>query len=138
MARLEDVPVDALQRALDEVDGGRPTMRLMVAIAHKQGVPQTDLAEWYGLSRKTVYNWFRRMEEMPIERAVRDDRRPGRPTKATADQLGHLAAVLEDPPRAAGLDSGSWTPGLLQRYVADVLGVEYSRRTCRRLLDDLR
>ncbi|WP_227379502.1 helix-turn-helix domain-containing protein [Haladaptatus halobius] len=30
----------------------------MVAIACKQGVSQTDVAEWYGLSRKTVYNWL--------------------------------------------------------------------------------
>lgn len=47
MDHLDEISVEDLQRALDKVDGKKPTQRLMVAIAYKNGVSQTELAEWY-------------------------------------------------------------------------------------------
>ena len=46
MSHLETVSIDELQSALNHVDDVESTKRLMVAIAYKQGITKTDLAEW--------------------------------------------------------------------------------------------
>jgi chromosome segregation and condensation protein ScpB len=42
---LNRISVEELQDALDNVDGKKPTQRLLAAIAYKNGVTQTELAE---------------------------------------------------------------------------------------------
>ncbi len=44
---LDEISVEELQHALDNVDGKKPTQRLLAAIAYKNGVTQTELSEWY-------------------------------------------------------------------------------------------
>jgi hypothetical protein len=62
MDHLDDVSVEALQVALDEVSGKTPTKRLLAAIAYKHDVPQTELADWYGVERRPIYNWLARLD----------------------------------------------------------------------------
>ncbi|SEP16932.1 Helix-turn-helix domain-containing protein [Halogranum amylolyticum] len=83
MDHLDVISVEELQRALDEVEGKKPTQRLTAAIADKNGVRQTELAEWYGVQRRTIYSWLKRLETEPLEQAVQDDYRSGRPRKLT-------------------------------------------------------
>jgi transposase len=136
MGHLENVSVTDLQRALDRVEGKKPTQRLITAIAYKHGVTQTELAAWYGVQRRTIYNWLTRFDDRPIEAAVYDDERPGRPRKLTPDQQEALYATLRDPPTEVGLDETAWTAGLVRRYVEERFGVTYSRSSCRRLLSE--
>ena len=49
MDHLDEISVEELQRALNNVEGNKPTQRLTAAIAYKNGVTQTELAEWYGV-----------------------------------------------------------------------------------------
>ena len=86
MDHLEEISVEELQRALDNFEGNKPTQRLTAAIAYKNGVTQTELAEWYGVERRTIYSWLKRVEQEPLEQAVQDDRRSGRPRKLTEDR----------------------------------------------------
>ena len=44
MEHLEEISIEDLQQALDEVEGKQPTQRLLAAIAYKNGVTQTELA----------------------------------------------------------------------------------------------
>ena len=134
MDHLAEMSVDDLHAALAEVEGKRPTQRLLAAIAYKNGVTQTELAEWHGVQRRTIYNWLTRLDRGPIAQAVRDDHRPGRPRKLTADQQEHLHQALDGTPTDVGFDAPAWTPGLVRRFVADRFGVEYSMPSCRRLL----
>ncbi len=55
---MEHLSTEDLQNALDNVEGKKPTQRLLAAIAYKNGVPQIELAEWYGVERKTIYNQY--------------------------------------------------------------------------------
>lgn len=137
MVNLDDVTTDQLRDALDEIGGKRPTQRLTAAVAYKRGVDQTEIASWYGVERKTVYNWLRRFESASgsLADAARDETRPGRPSRLTDEQRTTLADVLRNPPKEAGYNADDWTPELVQRTLDDRWGVEYSRRTCRRLLD---
>lgn len=136
MTRLTDVSVEQLQRALDDASGKRPTQRLTAAIAYKNGVTQTELAGWFDVSRRTIYEWLTRLEEEPIPEAARDEPRPGRPGKLTAEQHSRLGERLQEPPTAVGYDDPSWTPALVQSYLADRFDVTYSRPSCRRLMKD--
>lgn len=139
MGHLGDVPVDDLRAALAEVDGSRPSRRLIAAIAYHHGVTQTELAGWFDVERKTVYNWLSRLEEHPdaLAEAARDAPRTGRPTKLTDEQRAELADALANSPVEAGYDEREWTPSLVRRYVRAQFGVDYTIRSCRRLLAEV-
>jgi chromosome segregation and condensation protein ScpB len=47
MNHLDKSSVKESQDGLDNVEGKKPTQRLLAAIAYKNGVAQTELAEWY-------------------------------------------------------------------------------------------
>lgn len=134
MPHLENVSTSELQKALEDVDGVYATKRLMVAIAYKQGVSQTDLAEWYGLSRKTIYNWLRRFEEEPTRDAARDKARPGRPPKLDREERSELSQLLSESPANAGYDAAEWSIPLMQRLLDEEFDVTYSRASTYRLL----
>lgn len=136
MTHLEDVSVAELRDAFDSATGSKPTQRLLAAIAYKHGVSQTELAAWYGVERKTVYNWLTRIEEEGVAVGSRDDDRPGRPSKLRADEREELTAALQHPPPMTDWDVAAWTPELVGAFVRETFGVEYSSSSCRRLLRD--
>lgn len=134
MGHLDDVTVDELRHALDEVEGARPAQRLLAAIAYENGVSQTELAEWHGVSRRTIYNWLDRVDADAVTESVTDERRPGRPRALDAAERARLEATLRDSPTAAGFEAAAWTPALVQRWVRAEHGASYSIPSCRRLL----
>jgi len=54
MNHFDETFIKELQDSLDDVDGKKPTQRLLAAIAYKNGVTQTELAEWYDVQRRTI------------------------------------------------------------------------------------
>lgn len=136
MGHLEGVSVDALQDALDEVEGKRPAQRLLAAIAYKNGVSQTDLAEWYDVERKTVYNWLTRLEDETLDDAATDDHRSGRNPKLPEKKQEILRETLRQPPTDVGYDEPAWTTALVQHHVRETYDVVYSLASCRQLLKD--
>lgn len=136
MDSLDDISVGELQDALEEVDGKKPTQRLLAAIAHKNGVTQTELAEWYGVQRRTIYSWLSGLDGDRLTESVCDDKRSGRPRKLTDDQQRRLRRTLRQPPTEAGYDATNWTPKLVCTHLADTHDVEYSIPSCRRLLKE--
>lgn len=136
MDHLEEISVEDLQQALAEVERKKPTQRLTAAIAYKNGVSQTDLAKWYDVERRTIYSWLKRLDQEPLEQAVRDDHRSGRPRKLTTEQQTRVEETLHNSPTEAGYDAPAWTPALVQQYLDEQFDVEYSRPSCRRLLKE--
>jgi hypothetical protein len=68
---LDGISVEELQDALDNVDGNKPTQRLLTPIAFKNGVTQTELAEWYDVQRRTTYSWLKRLDtDESLEQSV--------------------------------------------------------------------
>lgn len=140
MGDIEGVDPADLRDALAEVEGKKPTLRLCVAIGYENGVSPTELAEWYGLSRATVYNWLDRVERLATEPAAEvlvDADRPGRPPKLSAAERERLTATLTSPPTEVGFDEADWTPALVGRYVESTFGAVYTRRHVRDLLHGL-
>jgi len=82
MDHIEEIGLDELHEALEEVEGKRPTQRLLTAIAFKNGVSQTELAEWNDTWRRTIYSWLNRLDtDEPPSNAVTDENRSGKNTK---------------------------------------------------------
>jgi transposase len=119
MTRIENVDVDDLRRTLDETDDATSAKRLIAAIAHKNGVIQTELAEWFDVSRRTVYGWLERFETEPVDRAADDDHRAGRPRKLADDDREQLCETLRESPEQSGYDAQFWTPTLVRRHVVE-------------------
>jgi len=134
---IDEISVEELQDALDSVDGKKPTQRLLAAIAYKNGVTQTELAEWYDVQRRTIYSWLKRLDtDESLEQAVSDDERTGRKRKLSESQLEEFEATVHEPPEAVGIDAPAWTPALVQEFLEETYGVEYSIPSCRRLLKE--
>lgn len=140
MGTLDGVDLDDLHDALAGVEGKKAALRISVGIGYLHGLGPTELAEWYGVSRGTVYDWLARLErlaEEPPGDVLTDAERPGRPPKLSAAERDELAEDLREPPEVAGLDEEHWTPALVERHVRAAYDVEYSRRHVRELLHDL-
>lgn len=136
MEHLDDVAVEELQRALDEVEGKRETQRLTAAIAYKNGITQTELAEWFDVQRKTIYNWLTRLENGSINEAVSDDHRSGRNRKLSEIELESFKETVHEPPTEAGYDEPTWTTDLVKHHLSETYDVDYSLPSCRRLLKE--
>jgi transposase len=137
MDHLDEITVEELQDALDAVEGKRPAQRLLAAIAYKNGITQTELAEWHGVQRRTIYSWLDRLDTgESLEQAVTDGSRSGRNRKLSEKQQEIFEATVHDPPGAVGIDAPTWTPALAQKHLEEAYGVEYSLPSCRRLLKE--
>jgi len=137
MDHLDDISVKELQDALDSVEGNKPTQRLLAAIAYKNGVTQTELAEWHGTGRRTIYSWLKRLDtDESLEQAVSDDERTGRKRKLSDIEQQEFKETVHEPPGKAGIDAPTWTPALVQDHLAETYDVEYSIPSCRRLLKE--
>ena len=136
MPDLDSVSVADLRTELDRVESKAPALRLVVGLNYKYGATQTEIAEQYGLARKTVYNWLKRLETQPLEQAIVDADRPGRPPKLSSGERKELAQALRQSPSAVGYSAEGWTPRLVKEFVAERLEVEYSTPHIRRLMRD--
>ncbi|MFC4356909.1 transposase [Halobium salinum] len=137
MAKLADADPDALREALASTTEAKPAKRLMVALAYLDGESVATLSTRYGIPRSTVYYWLDRFESEPLESAIRDEDRPGRPPKLDERQREQLRSDLQAPPSEQAFDAEAWTPALVREHVDRRFDVSYSEGHARRLLDRL-
>lgn len=139
MGRLENISAEQLRKYLDKVEKKAETLRLVVGINYKNGITQTELAEWYGVSRTTIHNWLDRLERLdtePFDEVIHDDQRSGRPSKLTESEREELFSVLQTTPSELGVDAPAWSPPLVRAYILEEFDVEYSLRHIRDLMND--
>jgi transposase len=138
MNKLTDVDAEALQAALDAASSPKAAKRLMIALAYADGVRVETLSERYDIPRATVYSWLDRFEHHSISEAIKDESRPGRPSKLTASQRERLLDELAGSPAELGYDAPKWTPERAQRHIEQVYDITYSLGHVRRLLREHR
>lgn len=136
MEHLTDTTVDDLKQTLETVDEKVPALRLVAAIAYKNGVTQSELADWLDVERKTIYNWLTRMGREDLETAIVNEHRAGRPRKLSDDQLDTLKSALQHPPSEVGYGVPAWTTDIFQQFIEDRFEIDYSRPSCRRLMKE--
>ena len=137
MPDIEGVTASELREALSTAETPKAVKRLMVTLAYLDGVPVGTLVERYGVPQSTLYSWLDRFEERPLDDALYDDDRPGRPPKLDADERTELASHLAEPPAEFGFEGPAWTDELLREHVDRTFGVRYSVGHARRLLAEL-
>lgn len=137
MDKLSAVAVTDLRDALGSVSTGKAAKRLMIALAYKDGVSVDVLSERYGVPRSTVYYWLNRFEEMSIDEAIRDEKRPGRPPALTDGERDELRDDLAQSPQTFGFDANLWSTEAIKTHITEKYGVEYSHGHVRRLLRSL-
>ena len=139
MAAGENLSVEHLRRILAEVEGKKPTQRLMAAINYleEDDATQKDIAKRYGYSGGWMSQWLTRLERLetePFENVVYDEPRPGRPAELSDVEYERFVDVLHESPNEAGIDAHAWTVPLAQHYLKEEFDVEYCDRHIRRLL----
>jgi transposase len=138
MNKLEDVDAGALRDALRKASSAKAAKRLMIAFAYADGVRVETLSERYDIPRATVYSWLDRFEQQSISEAIKDESRPGRPSKLTTSQRERLFDELAGSPAELGYDASEWTPERSQRHIEQVYDITYSLGHVRRLLREHR
>jgi len=134
MDKLEDVDVEALQDALDEVESAKAAKRLMVALDYKDGTSVSTLSARYDIPRSTLYYWLDRFENGSIADAIEDEPRPGRPPKLEDHEREALWEALDRNPADLGFDDREWTPTLVKAFIDREFDVDYSEGHVRRLI----
>lgn len=132
MVYLDGVSTEELQDALQGVEGKEPAQRLIAAIAHKNGIPEEELAEWFDVDPSKVSSWFKRLEQGPLHQYDQNAEAIDGPRKLTDDELDQLASAVDNPPEKAGYDHKTWNPGLIRRYIREQFGVEYPHGSAKR------
>lgn len=126
MRKLEGVEAADLKSALEDAESAKAAKRLMIALAYKDGVDVTEIERRYGIPQSTVYYWLNRLEERPLQEALTDERRPGRPPKLTAEQRATVDSWLSGPPESGDEASVEWTAKRLRRRIRQEFDVDYS------------
>ena len=83
-----------------------------------------------------MYNWLTRVESEPLEEAITDADRPGRPRRLSPKQQERLAEVLQALHSEAGYDADAWTPQLVRQLIQDEFSIEYLIPHIPRLMHD--
>jgi transposase len=141
MVSLEGVSTEDLRDALAEVEGKKPTQRLMAAINYleEDDATMTEVAERYGYTAGWLSRWLDRLERLadePFEEVVYDEPREGRPSELSDEEYEQFVKALHESPEKVGLDAPAWSVPLARHYLTEEFDVEYCERHVRRLMSE--
>ena len=141
MASLENVSTDDLREVLAEVEGKKPTQRLMAAINYleEDDAVMAEVAGRYGYTGPWLSGWldrFERLADEPFEQVVYDEQRSGRPAELTEQEYDQFIKDLNNLPEESGIDAPTWSVPLARYYLREEFDVEYCERHVRRLLSE--
>jgi len=141
MASLDAASLEDLRDALAEVEGKKPTQRLMAAINYleEDDATMAEVAERYGYTGPWLSQWVDRLDRLadePVEQVVYDEPREGRPSELAAEEHEQFVDVLHESPEEVGYDAPAWSVPLARHYLAEEFGVDYCERHVRRLMSE--
>lgn len=128
--QLSRQTVKALQVRLQQAyrqDDVRLVCRISTLLDHLvQGVPVSVLAERWGFSPSTFYEWLMALLVHGLASLVYR-RRGGRKAKLTPTQKKRLCRLMDAGPEAAGFDTACWNSILIRVLIEREFGVAYNR-----------
>lgn len=98
------------------------------------GTPASQVGASAGYTKAAVTGWVKTVDEKGFE-ALRPQRRPGRPSKLSEQQLQEIDAVIQTDPKEQDLKV--WDGPSLSAYIKSQYGVDISIRQCQRLFRNL-
>jgi transposase len=115
-------------------DGTRYYFRVFSVNFVLNGMSAAEVAEIAGVSRSTVSNWVKLVDEKGFE-ALKTVKQSGRPSRLTADQKSEIDIVLQREPSEFGYKV--WDGPTLSAYINKTYDIELSTRQCQRLFHEL-
>ena len=139
MTAGENLSADDLRQILAEVEGKKPTQRLMAAINYleEDDATQKEIAERYGYTGGWLSQWLTRLERLvgePFEDVVYDEPRSGRPAELSDKEYEQFVEALHESPEEVGIDAPAWSVPLASKYLTEEFDVDHCDRHVRRLL----
>jgi len=113
----------AAKRELKRHEGDRLYLRLL-AIARAGDYPVQEVAQFLGVSRRSVWRWGKQFQARGVE-GLRDQPKGHNPSKLQEKQKHQIARWLERGKDAEGRPI-HWTLEKLQLAIADHFGIEIS------------
>ena len=98
------------------------------------GMSAANVAEIAGVSRSTVSDWVKTVDEKGFE-ALKSVKQGGRPPKLTAEQKSEIDIVLQKEPSEFGYKV--WDGPTLSTYIKKTYDIDLSTRQCQRLFHQL-
>ena len=115
-------------------DESRFLFRVFAVNMVLSGTPASQVGASAGFTKAAVTGWVKTVDEHGFD-ALRPQRRPGRPSKLTEDQLKEVDAVIQTDPKEYGLKV--WDGPSLSSYIKAQYGIEIGIRQCQRLFHTL-
>ncbi len=108
-------------------------VRVRAVKAAMRGMPVTQVAEAYGVSRRSIHRWLDRYQE---QGELGLQRKPGSGRPRTLEELGEaeLRSIVLQPASAFGYETELWTVARLHQVIGGEYGVTVSRDTIWRRL----
>lgn len=141
MPSLDAVTTEDLRECLAEVEGKKPTQRLMAAINYleEDDATMAEVAKRYGYTGPWLSQWLDRLDRLadePVEQVVYDEPREGRPSELSEEEFAQFVDAIYHSPAEVGLDAPAWSVPLARHYLTEEFGVDYCDRHVRRLMSE--
>lgn len=141
MASRDGVCTEDLRDVLAEVEGKKPTQRLMATINYleEDDATMAEVAERYGYTGPWLSQWLDRLERLadePFEQVIYDEPREGRPSELSDEEYEQFVEALHESPDEVGLDAPAWSVPLARQYLNEEFDVDYCNRHVRRLISE--
>jgi transposase len=124
-----------LECQLKDTRDARLYRRTLAVLEVRRGRPVAQVAEAWGVTPRSVYNWLDAYARDRDPAALRDGRRPGRPSSWSGGGRRLLRDLLGQSPQRLGYHAADWTVPLLRDHLARHAGLWLSDDTARRELD---
>ena len=134
---LTVVQRELLQACLEAPPGAGFSRRALALLALDEGQSVAEVAEWLGVSRQSIYNWWQAFAESSRPETLVDHYGVGRPSLWTRRLERLLLRGLGRRPDDLGYPGMNWTVPLLREDLYDQAGAWLSEDTIRRQLQRL-
>jgi len=127
---LETAAREEVARRYDAARSADTRLRYQIVLLAGDGRDAAEIATVVRRSTSTVWRVLQRYRAGGPD-AVPHRPRPGYPNRIPAAWETELRRVIELPPRDVGVDSATWTTGLLADYLAEATGHRFHLDTVR-------
>ncbi len=122
-----------IQRVISGSSAGHLVHRLDGVLLVASGRTCCEVAECFGVDRRTVERWVRAATSGGID-GLAEHCHGGRPAKLSAVQAQQVRLALQACPVVYGFADRQWTGKRLASHVSRLCGVDLSVRSCQRLI----
>ena len=131
-----ETSIAVIQDEISRTAEGRYYHRLHVVLHALKGTSCYEAARIYGHSARSVYNWIHRHITKGLA-GLREEERPGRPSKLSLSQQEELRKHLLLSPREFGYSQNIWDGPLLSYHLEKHFLVHLRVRQCQKLFHRL-